>query len=81
MLLEYITEAMRIAKYEILTDDNSFYGELPGFDGVYANAKTLVDCQQQLQEVLEKWIFFRLSKNLPIPRINKYELKIRKMAA
>ncbi len=81
MLLEYITEAIRLAKYEILTDDNSFYGEIPGFNGVYAHANTLIDCQKQLQEILEEWIFFRLSRNLSIPKINKHELKIRKMAA
>jgi predicted RNase H-like HicB family nuclease len=24
-----------------LLEDNTFYGEIPGFDGVYANADTL----------------------------------------
>jgi hypothetical protein len=30
MLTEYIEAAMRKAKYEILSDDNTFYGHIPG---------------------------------------------------
>ena len=53
MLTEYLAAAMRQARYEILPDDGSFYGELPGFDGVYANAATLEACRDELREVLE----------------------------
>ncbi|MDZ7260718.1 MAG: type II toxin-antitoxin system HicB family antitoxin [candidate division KSB1 bacterium] len=80
MLLKYIQEAMRRAKYEIRSDDNSFYGEIPGFDGVYANAATLEECREELEEVLEEWIFFRISRNLSLPIVNGIELKIRKVA-
>lgn len=38
MLTEYIHAAMRRATYEILSD-GTFYGEIPGLQGVYANAK------------------------------------------
>jgi len=41
MLLEYIQAALRRAKYEILPDDGSYYGEIRECNGVYANAKTL----------------------------------------
>ena len=40
MLSEYIGGALRKARYEILADDGSFYVEIPGFDGVFANAPT-----------------------------------------
>lgn len=40
MLTSYIRAAMHQARYEILPDDATFYGEIPGFDGVYANAET-----------------------------------------
>jgi uncharacterized protein UPF0150 len=33
MLTSYIHEAMRLAKYEIL-EDGTYYGEIPGFQGV-----------------------------------------------
>jgi len=64
MLMEYIHAAMKRAKYEIFPDDNTFYGEIPGFDEVYANAKTLGACRDELEEVLEEWLFFRISRNL-----------------
>jgi len=77
MLTEYIRAAMKKARYEILPDDNSFYGEIPGFDGVYANADTLEACRDELEEVLEEWIFFRISRNLPLPVVDGIELAIR----
>ncbi len=80
MLLNYIRSAMRQAKYEILPDDNTFYGDIPGFEGVYANAGTLEACREELEEVLEEWILFRVSKNLSLPIIEGVELKIREVA-
>ncbi len=63
----YIQAAMRHARYEILPDDGSYYGEIPGFRGVLANAHTLEDCREELQSVLEDWILVRVSKNLRLP--------------
>jgi predicted RNase H-like HicB family nuclease len=80
MLNNYIQTALREAKYEILADDGSFYGEIPNFQGVYANAKMLEDCRQELAEVLEEWIFFRLTKNLPLPVVNGVKLSVEKVA-
>ncbi len=80
MLLNYIRSAMRRAKYEILPDDNTFYGDIPGFEGIYANAGTLEACREELEEVLEEWILFRVSKNLSLPVIDGVELKIKEVA-
>ncbi|HEY0657004.1 MAG TPA: type II toxin-antitoxin system HicB family antitoxin [Pyrinomonadaceae bacterium] len=80
MLSKYIQTALHKAKYEILADDHSFYGEIPGFQGVYANAATLETCREELAEVLEEWIFFRLSKNLPLPVVDGLQLSIQKVA-
>jgi len=66
MLMNYIRAAMRRARYEILLDDGTFYGEIPGFAGVYANADSLETCQEELLEVLEEWILFRVSRNFPL---------------
>jgi len=77
MLLDYIRASMHLAKYEILEDDGTFYGEIPGFDGVYANADTLEACHEELEEVLEEWIFFRISKNLSLPVVDGIELIIK----
>jgi predicted RNase H-like HicB family nuclease len=80
MLSKYINAAMNNAKYDILTDDRSFYGEIPGFTGVYANEETLEFCRDQLEEILEEWILLRVSRNLPLPVIDGIELKIREVA-
>ncbi|MGI8786703.1 MAG: type II toxin-antitoxin system HicB family antitoxin [Pyrinomonadaceae bacterium] len=80
MLTQYIQAAMRQAKYEILSDDGSFYGEIPGFQGVYANAETLEECREELVEVLEEWIFYRLSKKLSLPVVNGLRLAVEKVA-
>ena len=66
MLTKYIHEAMKLAKYKIL-EDNSYYGSIPGFRGVMANAETLEECREQLQDVLEEWILLgvKLGHKLP----------------
>jgi hypothetical protein len=38
MLQAYIRGALGRAHYEILEDDGSYYGEIPDFEGVFANA-------------------------------------------
>jgi predicted RNase H-like HicB family nuclease len=80
MLMPYIQAALRYATYEILSDDRSFYGEIPVCNGVYANAATLEDCRTQLVEVLEEWSLFRVYKKLPLPVIDGIELTIKKVA-
>lgn len=77
MITQYIQKAMEHARYEILSDDGSFYGEIPECQGVYANSCTLEKCRNELGEVLEEWILFRTYKNLSIPAIEGIEIKIR----
>jgi predicted RNase H-like HicB family nuclease len=79
-LLEYIQAALRRAKFEILRDDGSYYGEIPGCKGVYANAKTLEACREELREVLEEWVLFRVNKNLPVPTIDGIDLHLNEVA-
>ena len=66
-MTKYLEAAMRHVEYEILSDDRSFYSEIPGFDGVCANAAGLEHCRQELEEVLEGQVLFRVSRNLPLP--------------
>jgi predicted RNase H-like HicB family nuclease len=80
MLTQYIKAAMRHAKYELLTDDGTFYGDIPGFEGVYANAETLEACRDELEEVLEEWILFRVSRNLSLPVVEGLSLIIKEVA-
>ncbi len=80
MLTKYIQTALRHAKYEILDDDGSFYGEISVCNGVFANASTLEECREQLEEVLEEWILLRVYKNLPLPEVDGIELTINEAA-
>ena len=80
MLTNFIRAAMGKAKYEILQDDKSYYGEISGFDGVYANADSLEACRNELEEVLEEWILFRVSRNLTLPVVDGNELSIKEVA-
>lgn len=75
MLTEYIRAAMSHAVYEILSD-GTFYGEIPGFQGVYANAKTLEACRAELQDVLEGWIVLGLRLGHPLPVVDGVELAV-----
>ncbi len=80
MLLAYMKAALHYATYEILTDDGTFYGEIAQCQGVYANAETLESCREQLEEVLEEWILFRLHHNLFLPVIDGIDLNLKEAA-
>lgn len=76
MLAEYFRAALRRAHYEILPDDGAFYGEIPGFRGVYAHAETLEECRDLLAEVLEEWTLLRIARHLPLPVVDGIALTI-----
>ena len=80
MLTHYIRAAMRGARYEILSDDGTFYGEIPPLQGVWANAPTLEECRDELQESLEEWLLFSLSRGLPIPEFDGVSLTVKDAA-
>ena len=76
MLTDYIQAAMRHARYEILEDDGTFYGEIPVCRGVWANAKTLDECRAELQSVLEDWILIRVREGLSLPKVDGINLNV-----
>jgi predicted RNase H-like HicB family nuclease len=75
MLTTYIQAAMQQATYEIL-EDGSFYGEIPGVQGVYANTYSLESCREELQEVLEGWIVLGLRLGHTLPVVNGLKLDV-----
>ena len=66
---EYIDIAIGMATYKVLDDDGTYYGEIPGLQGVWANADTLDECREELPEVLEGWIELGLELGHDIPDI------------
>ena len=75
MLIEYIEAAMARARYEIIDDEEPYYGEIPQLKGIWATGKTLEECRKTLSEVIEGWIIVRLKRGLPIPPLGKYRIK------
>lgn len=73
MLTKYIQTAMHQATYELL-EDGTFYGEIAGFQGVYANAEALETCRGLLQKVLEGWIILGLRLQHQLPVIDNIDL-------
>ena len=59
MLTQFIVNVLKKAKYKKL-EDSTYYGEVAGFRGVWANTKTLVACRPELREVLENWLLLKI---------------------
>ena len=66
MLIDYISQKLAHARYKIL-DDRTYFGEIPGLQGVWASEKTLEKCRETLREVLEEWLILKLRDGDPIP--------------
>ncbi len=59
MFTSYIQFKLKSARYKILAD-RTFFGMIPGMRGVWANARTLEKCRQELEEVLEEWLLLKV---------------------
>jgi predicted RNase H-like HicB family nuclease len=75
MITEYIQAALAKAKYEIIDDEEPYYGEIPELDGVWAAAKTLEECRRSLAEVVDGWLVVRLKRGLSIPPIGEHSVE------
>ena len=80
MLTAYINAAMGKARYEVLPDQEGYFGTIDGLQGVWANADTLEACREELREVLEEWIVLGLKMGHVLPVMNGIELNVREVA-
>jgi predicted RNase H-like HicB family nuclease len=74
MLASYMDHAMEIAVYGIIEEDNYFWGEIPGLQGVWARHETLEGCRHELREALGDWLALRLRLGLAIPVLSGMDL-------
>lgn len=74
MLTDYIKAAMKRARYEILEDNGTFYGEVPQIEGAWGNAVTLEECRDDLESAVEDWLLISFQHRLPIPIIDGIDL-------
>lgn len=80
MLTEFILNKLKIAKYKILKN-GTYFGEIPGVPGVWANAKSLEVCRKELQEVLEDWLVLQLRDGREINGLVIKAVKIKNLQA
>ena len=66
MLSEYISKKLKTARYKLLKD-GTYFGQIPGSRGVWANAKSLEDCREELRSALEDWLLFKLKEGDAVP--------------
>ena len=77
MLSEFLEKKLKKAQYKLLKN-RTYFGEVPGVRGVWANAKTLEACRKELREVLEDWLLLKVRARERIPgfpiRVDRREL-------
>ncbi|MFC2036479.1 type II toxin-antitoxin system HicB family antitoxin [Chloroflexota bacterium] len=76
MLSEYIQTALDSAHYEIIEDENPYYGEVPPLAGVWASGKTLEACRRNLAGAIEDWVLFSIANGLPIPALGQVAIHL-----
>lgn len=79
LLSDYLHAALEQAVYHFNSEDDLVYGEIPGFEGVCGKGKTVLECREQLSELLEDWIYFHVSRGIPVPVINGIEVPVREI--
>jgi len=69
MLREYIDKKLRLSRYKLLKD-GTYYAEIPGVRGVWANAKNLEQCGRDLRDVLEEWLLLKVRDHETVSGFN-----------
>ena len=80
MIIEYTNAALKKALYKVL-EDGSWFAEIPGFEGVWANGANVEECREELREVLEEWLILKIRDKDVIPSIGVLQIRIREEAA
>ena len=74
MLTSYLDQAIEIAIYEVIVEEGTYWGEIPGLQGVWAQHKTLEGCRRKLCEALSDWVALRLRLGLNVPAVAGIDL-------
>ena len=76
MLTQYIQQAMENSRYELIEDEEPYYGEIPGLDGVWATGKTLEECRRHLREAVEDWLLFSIANGFSVPPLQDIVIRM-----
>ena len=74
MLTEYLSMAMKRARFEHIQSERQFFGKIPGFKGLWASGSTRKACEHELRERLESWIVLSLRMNMRLPVVDGISL-------
>ncbi|KKW09503.1 MAG: hypothetical protein UY44_C0001G0068 [Candidatus Kaiserbacteria bacterium GW2011_GWA2_49_19] len=66
MINEFIAKKLKFARYKLLKD-GSYFVEIPGLSGVWANGKSVESCRKELREVLEDWLLLKVRDREAVP--------------
>ncbi len=78
MLSEYIKKALEKARYKVL-EDGTWFAEIPGFEGVWANGASVEECRHELMEVLEEWLALKIRDRGSIPEVERVGIRIKEV--
>ncbi|HEX6811005.1 MAG TPA: type II toxin-antitoxin system HicB family antitoxin [Planctomycetota bacterium] len=76
MISRYLGEALRRARYVAMP--GGYTATVRGLRGVIALARTQAACRAQLSEVVEEWVLVRVARGLPIPRLGRAQIRVRR---
>ncbi|NOR53383.1 MAG: type II toxin-antitoxin system HicB family antitoxin [Candidatus Aminicenantes bacterium] len=79
MIFEYCQKVIEKAEYKKL-EDGTWFAEIEGFKGVWANGQSVEECRKELITVLEEWIVFKLRDKDYIPEVDGLGIQIKELA-
>ena len=79
MIFEYCQKAIEKAEYKKL-EDGTWFADIPGFKGVWANGERVEECRKELITVLEEWIILKLRDKDPLPEVDGLRVEIKELA-
>jgi predicted RNase H-like HicB family nuclease len=77
MISRYLDEALHRARY-VAIRGSGYAATVRGLRGVFAHARSLEACRAQLVEVVEQWVLVRVARGLPVPRLGKARIRVRR---
>jgi len=80
MLIQYIQTALDRAHYEMIDDEEPFYAEVAGLEGVWATGRTLEECRRNLADAIEDWLLFSIARGLPVPALGPVAIHLPEIA-
>lgn len=80
MIEKYIEAAIENAVYKKM-DDESWFADIPGFQGVWATGHSVEACRRELIEVIEEWIFLKIRDRDSLPVIQGIDINIKETVA